>query len=364
MGTIYKRGNTWWIQYYRNGKPYQESSKSKKKMVARKLLEQREGDVARGKLPGIYFDKVFFDELAEDFLSDYELNNRKSLERAQISINHLSDFFEGFRVIDITTAKIKAYIKKRMDPFCTGCKESITVTKKCPFCGCLKIKPGASNGTINRELAALKRMLSLGAQDTPPKVDRLPYIPMLQERNVREGFFEQGEYLDLLKCLPAYLRGPVTFGYNTGWRKSEIIGLTWDRVDLKEGTVRLEADETKNSEARTIYLDGELLKLLKIQSLRRQKGCKYVFHREGKQIKDFRGAWDKASEEAGIERKLFHDLRRTAVRNMVRAGIPEAVAMKISGHKTRTVFERYNIVSKEDLKEAAVKHEAYRNGQK
>jgi len=96
-------------------------------------------------------------------------------------------------------------------------------------------------------------MLNLGARQTPPKVDRVPYIPMLPEDNVRQGFFERNEYLALLKALPAHLRPIVTFGYNTGWRKSEILGLTWDRVDLKEGTVRLEASETKNREARTIY---------------------------------------------------------------------------------------------------------------
>lgn len=329
MGTIYKRGNIWWIQYYRNGKPYQESSRSKKKMVGRKLLELREGEIAQGKLPGIHFDKVIFDELAEDLLTDYELNERKSIERAQISVNHLKKFLEGMRVIDITTARIKAYIKTRL-------------------------AVDAANATINRELAALKRMLSLGAQDTPPKVYRVPHIPMLEERNVRKGFFEHDEYLALLKVLPSELRGPVTFAYKTGWRKSETLGLTWDRVDLDERTVRLDPGETKNSEARTVYLDEELLRLLRIERLRRN-GSRFLFHRNGKRIKDFRGAWKKACENAGLEGKLFHDLRRTGVRNMVRAGIQEQVAMKISGHKTRAIFDRYNIVSPEDLQQAAQK---------
>lgn len=327
MGSIYKRGKFWWIQYYRNGKPYQESSSSTKKMVARKLLELREGDIARGKLPGIHFDKVTFDELAQDFLTDYEYNARKSFERAQISVDHLKKFFEGMRVIDITTARIKAYIKTRR-------------------------ADGAANGTINRELAALKRMLRLGTQDN--KVDRLPHIPKLQEHNVRKGFFEHEDYLKLISALPSDLRGPVTFAYNTGWRKSEILGLTWDRVDLEQGTVRLEPDETKNGEARTVCLDEELLRLFKIQRLRRN-GCRYVFHRNGRRIKDIRGSWKKACEDTGLEGKLFHDLRRTGVRNMVRAGIQEQVAMKISGHKTRAVFDRYNIVSPDDLKQAANK---------
>ena len=328
MGSVYLRGKTWWIQYYRNGKPYQESSKSKKKTVANNLLKKREGEIAKGKLPGIHFDKVTFDELKEDIITDYKLNNRKSLQRAETSLNHLQNFFGGFKVVNITTADIKEYTKKRLEE-------------------------GLANATVNRELAALKHMLRLGAQYTPPKVDRVPYIPMLKENNARKGFFEYDEYLAILKVLPVYLRSPVTFAYHTGWRKSEVFGLTWDRVDLKEGTVRLETGETKNDEARTIYLNNELMKLLKIQNLRSHKDCEYVFNRDGQRIKDFRGAWKKACKDAKLEDKLFHDLRRTGVRNMVRAGIQEQVAMRISGHKTRAVFDRYNIVSPDDLKNAA-----------
>jgi len=92
MGMIYKRGKTWWIKYYRNGKYYRESSGSEKKMVAKNFLDQREGEIAQGKIPGIHFDKVRLDELAEDLLTDYRINRRKSLERAEISTKHLMGF--------------------------------------------------------------------------------------------------------------------------------------------------------------------------------------------------------------------------------------------------------------------------------
>lgn len=227
---------------------------------------------------------------------------------------------------------------------------------------------GAANATINRELSALKRMFNLGARQTPPKVALVPYIPMLKENNIREGFFEHGEFLALRENLPNYLKGFVTFGYKTGWRLSEIAGLTWDHVDIKNGIVRFEADMVKNDQPRTVYLDDEIRAILQgQQEARRNQGqiCPYVFpSTEGTgQIKDFRSAWLTGCKKAKIGHRIFHDLRRTAVRNMVRSGVPERVAMMVSGHKTRSVFDRYNIVNDADLKLAAHRQEIYLKNQ-
>jgi len=345
MGCIYRRGKIWWLKYYKNGKPYCESSRTDCKEAAGRLLKRREGEIAKGELPGIYFDRVRFEELAEDFLTDYKVNGRKSLDKAERSVRNLSEAFGGMRIPQITTARIKAYVARRLEA-------------------------GLSSATINRELAALKRMFHLGQQSTPPKVAQVPYVPMLKERNARKGFFEHGEFLALREALPEYLKPVVSFAYYTGWRLREILGLTWPKVDLKAGTVRLDPGESKNEEARTLYLNEELAEALRGLQARRRLGCPYVFHREGKRIKDPRGAWESACKAAGLwgfdEKKgrnaptrIFHDFRRTAVRNLVRAGVPERVAMAISGHKTRAVFERYNIVSGEDLKEAARKQAAY-----
>jgi len=343
MGCIYKRGNTYWIKYYRNGKPYWESTKSEKETEAKKLLKKREGEIIEGKLPGIVFDRVKFDDLMKDFLTDYRINEKKSLNRAERSANHLKKVFEGMKVTEITTPRINAYIEQRLEA-------------------------GTENATINRELAALKRMFNLGARQTPPRVDRVPYIPMLKENNVRKGFFEHGDYIALSKALPEYLKGFVAFGYKTGWRKSEIEALTWAQVDLEQGIVRLEPGDTKNDDGRTVYLDAELTQMFKDLWEKRKTAEKilpYVFlNEEGNdRIRDFRGSWEKACTQAEIGKRLFHDMRRTAVRNMVRSGIPERVAMMISGHKTRSVFDRYNIVSDADLKLAAAKQETYLQSQ-
>jgi len=348
------------LRYYRNGKPYRETTKSQKEADAKRLLKKREGEISDGKLPGIYFDRVKFDELAEGFLRDYRINNRKSLVSAERSIGHIKRYFEGYRVPEITSPKIEAYIENRL-------------------------MEEAKNATINRELSALKRMLNLGAQQTPPKVDRVPYIPMLKENNIKKGFFEHAQFVALRDNLPDYLKGFVTFAYKTGWRDSEIRDLTWNQVDLDNGIVRLEPGETKNDDSRTVYLDDELRDNFNQQWDNRKNLLPYVFlnRRFSGQIKKIENPWNKACRKSGLGYgykidKLYvekwkdklpagptvHDFRRTACRNMLRAGIPERVAMMVSGHKTRSVFDRYNIVNDADLKLVAQKQELYLQTQK
>jgi integrase len=337
VGTVYRRKESkiLWIKYYRNGKSYYESTGTDELTEAERLLKIREGDIAKGKLPAVIFDKVKLLELLDGLILDYKLNLRKSVIRAEQSRQHLIDYFgENAKCSSISTDNLRAYIQHRMEE-------------------------KAERATINRELSALKRAFSLATQSTPPKVAHKPYIPMLKENNTRKGFFEHKDFINLLTALPSHVQPVVAFAYRTGWRKGEIINLTWKRVDLKEGLVRLEAGETKNDDGRTLYLDPELKKILNAQLKTRHLGCPYVFHRDGAKICGFRKAWLNACKKAKLGGMLFHDLRRTGVRNLVRAGVPERVAMMISGHKTRSVFERYNIVSPEDLKQAAIKQDAY-----
>jgi integrase len=144
-------------------------------------------------------------------------------------------------------------------------------------------------------------------------------------------------------------------GYNFGWRVSELLSMRVRQIDLASRTIRLEVGETKNDEGREVEMTPLVYALVQ-QCVTGKQGEDSVFTREnGNPVRDFRGAWEKVCKEAGVPKLLFHDLRRTAVRNMVRRGIPERVAMTISGHKTRSIFDRYNIVSKSDLHEAAKK---------
>lgn len=336
MGCIYRRKNSkhYWIKYYRHGKQFAESTHSDKAEVAKRILKVREGEISEGKMPGVCFDRTSFDDLMEDYLTDYRINGKRTVARAERCAKFLLKEFRGMRAPEITTSSIKKYIEKRLDQ-------------------------GLSNASINRELSAIKRAFNLGVRCTPPKVAGVPYIPMLAENNVRKGFIEHMDYLALREKLPDHLKPALTFGYFTGWRKGEILGLKWNQVDLREGIVRLEPGETKNNEARTLYMEPELSEMLKDLHKQRSMDCLFVFHRNGRKIGDSRKSWNKACSTIGKPGLLFHDLRRSAIRNMVRAGVPERVTMTISGHKTRSVFDRYNIVSQDDLKEAAKKRQIF-----
>lgn len=335
---LYRRGRIWWIKYYRDGKPFRESSKSEKSADAKRLLRTREGVSETPDSLEPKTDCAGFRELAEDLLNEYRANNRKSFMWLKRRIElHLMPFFKGLPATEITTERARAYIARRQ-------------------------QQGAANGTINRELAALKRMFNLASKMTPPKVIRAPFIPMLKESNVRQGFFEHREYLALSRELPEYLNPLLTFGYFTGARKGELLQLQWSQIDLEARTVHLEPGTTKNGQGRTIPLTEQLVELLKAQKVARQlhsPNCEYVFCRKGKRIGNFQRAWKSACGRAGLVGRLFHDLRRSAVRNMVRASVPERVAMAISGHKTRSVFDRYNIVAERDLHDAARRLEAH-----
>lgn len=341
MGSIYKRGDIFWIKYYRNGRPLRESSGSEKETEAKTLLKMREGDVVRGVPVTPKIGRVKFSELAEDMKNDYSANGRRTLNDLKTRLKlHLIPVFGEMRAAAIDTSRITKFIADRQ-------------------------AAEASNGEINRELTVIKRAFSLGIQSG--KIMFRPHIPMLKENNVRQGFFEREQFRSVLGKLSGYGREPLApvfrFAYITGWRmRSEVWRLQWRNVDFEAGTVTLDPGTTKNDEGRVFPFTVELREILESQraatdAVEKKKGmvCPWVFHRDGKPIRECKRAWATACIAAGLPGKIQHDFRRTAVRNLVRAGIPEAVAMKMTGHKTRSVFERYNIVSPGDLAEAGRK---------
>ena len=337
MGELRQRGRIWWLRYYRDGRRFEESSGTDKYEKAKSLLKEREGDVAKGVPFSPSMGRLRFEDCHGGPRDRYTVNKRDSLDHLKRRIKlHLTPWFAGRRMTRLTSADINAYVLHRQTA-------------------------GAAAASINRELAILKRAYTLAIRAGKLLPAHRPYIAMLQEHNLRTGFFEPEQFAAVKGKLKATLKPIAEFAYLTGWRvQSEVLPLQWRNVDMKAGVVTLDPGSTKNGEGRTVYLTAALRTLLEGQETARDalkgKGTitPYVFtRRSGKPVKDFYKAWETACTAAGCPGKLLHDFRRTAVRNYVRAGISERVAMKLSGHKTRAVFDRYDIVSPGDLQAAA-----------
>ena len=337
-GRTYKRGNTWWIDYSFRGRRHRESSGSPRKGIAVKLLRRRLAEMGRGRLVGPDEERLTFEDLSRMIVSDYEVNGRKSLERLQMSLKPLRTFFGcDCRALDITTDRVRTYIRYRQEE-------------------------GRANSTVRNEVNALRRALNLAHQ--AGWLSNVPYIPAPRVTAVREGFLEGGDLRALLAELPDYLRPITRFAYLTGWRKAEILSLRWSQVDFTDGSVRLEPGSTKNDEGREFPFGAlpPLEALLteqreRTRTLERARGeiIPWVFHHEGEPIQNFWKAWQGATKRAGLEGAWFHDLRRSAVRNLEKAGVPRSVATKLTGHKTEAVYRRYAIADRRSLAEGVEK---------
>ena len=331
-----KTSGVWWIEFSHNGKEQRESSKSHNESDAKKLLRRRIGESGTGKLLSSEVAKTTFADLKKIITDDYANNERESADQLKIVLNRLDEGFAGLKATDITAHRINAYQAEQK-------------------------KAGYANGTINREMAALKRMFRLGLR--LGVVASVPHIQMLQEDNVRSGFFEPGEFKQFLANLPDDLKPLFRVAYITGWRvKSELLTRAWHHVDFVHNKLRIDPGEDKNKAGREFPLTSELKRILQDQRKRAnriQKERKVIvpsvfFWDDGKPIRTYRAGWDTAVEESGIQR-IPHDLRRTAVRNLEIAGVPRTAAMKMVGHKTEAIYRRYAIVDEAMMQSAAEK---------
>jgi integrase len=331
-GCVYQRGPVWWLKYSRYSRSYRESTHITDKRKAEKMLKIRLAEITSGAFVGPQAERVRLQELAEDFLREYRINGRKSIDDVEARWNlHLKPFFGVLRAIDVSSELIARYVDARQ-------------------------RQETKNATINRELAALKRMYHLGMKSTPAKVLRLPSFPHLVENNIRKGFLEDGQYHKIVAhCSELWFRSIVECGRTYGWRISELLNMQAGQIDLAQKLIRLEPGTTKNREGREVVMTDAIFKLLSA-CIHDKSADDHVFTRaNGKRVRDFRRTWANACEAAGVPGLLFHDLRRTAARNLRRAGVPETVIMKIGGWRTRSVFERYAIVSRTDITDAMLR---------
>ena len=351
-----KQSPNWQIAYYKGGKLIREPVKaadgsySSNRNDAVRLLKKRHGEIMAGKPVGPDVEKTAFQDMATMITNDYKANGRP-LDKLEDSINHLRGFFGQDKAANITSDRSAAYVAYRQDE-------------------------KAANSTINGELAALNRMFVLAVR--AGKVGSKPYIAKLALNNTRKGFFEAEQFQAVLMHLPEYIKPVAVTAYVTGWRvHDEILTRQKHHLDLRAGWIRLEPGETKNDDGRMFPLTPMLREALERQvqrteALQRAKGViiPWLFHRDGKQIKGFRKSWITACIKAGLGKevrdtngklvkkiadRIPHDFRRTAVRNLERAGVPRSAAMKMVGHKTQSIYQRYAITDEGMLRDAAEK---------
>jgi integrase len=375
-GTV-RTVTTWTIRWYRNGRAHEEATRFTRKGDAQRLLNLRNGDLAHGKPITAAQFRLTFDDAAKTVLDDFKANGRRSLVVVQRRITkHLAPFFGGRRLADISGDHILAYIAQRKADTRVVYAAHDVVWKD----GTVRHVPGrtrdiaaVSNAEINRELQVLKRCFSLALKHG--KIFTKPHIPKLAEAAPRAGFFDRDQVQAVCRHLPAPLDGLVMFGFITGWRLAdEVQTLQWYQVDMQAGEVRLHPGTTKNGEGRVFRFTEALRTVLETRrqaaDLAQRDGTvvPWVFFRlvakgrrgpkSPKPIKRFTKAWRNACAAAGLPGRIPHDLRRSAVRRFIRAGNSESVSMALSGHKTASVFKRYNITSDADMTEASAKLDA------
>ena len=371
-GRIFSRKGTafLWAAYYFHGKEIRESTGETDPNKAERFLKHRMKQIGADQIGAKPFigpqqERIKVSALLDALEADFRLRGKES-PQFRSHLKHIRDYFGGWRALEVTAEGVDKYIGERQET-------------------------GTAAATINRSTQLLAQAFSLAVErkhlSTGPKIRHLS-----ERGNARQGFFSDAEFHAVESCLPAYLRDFCRFGYLTGWRKGEISSLRWEDVD--GDVIRLRGVNAKNGEGRSVVLGGALAELIERRKAARQveRGnavmlSTFIFHMDGEPVGDFRKSWAAACVKARLSQfvcrnckqpvsghrceqcnaetrysgRLFHDLRRTAVRNMVRAAVPERVAMSISGHKTRSIFDRYNIVNEADLRDAMRRTQDYLN---
>ncbi len=335
-GGVRKNGDRWYIRYSWNGKRHEEPTGARSRKEAEAILRNKLTDLDKGRV-SVEAHKTRVRNLFEPIQINYKIKGQRG-EVLPRRWKHLEPVFGNMLAREVTYYRMETYMMHRGEQ-------------------------GAAPSTIQKEIACLRRMFRLGAMSGTVAV--LPIFPSIHVDNARQVFWTYVEYCNIVNEVPDYLKPIVILAYWTGCRLSELLSLDWRHVDLETGRMEFERGTTKNKEFKTIYLPGEALKALRewrktTEDLMAHTHTiiAHVFHRQGKRLArydQFRTAWDNARARLGYSEKGFHDFRRSLTRQLRDAGVDDITSMKITGHKTRTVFDQYNIRNEADVKNAAEK---------
>jgi integrase len=334
QGSLLKYDNSpnWVSAFYVNGVEHRESTGTPDLKLAKKIHRDKLDKLAAARGGHATFtpasqQRAIVGELLDSWLADVDLRGLKSAKSYAYHSRAGREKFGSWKATDLTSEKVDQYVTELR-------------------------AAGLAPATCNRRVQCLASAFKLGV--ARKRLTSAPVFRKLSEAgNARQGFFEQDEVDRLIPALPEHLQDATRFAYLTSWRKEEVFGLRWEWVDLAGRTIVLPT--TKNGRRRSLRLGGEVLEIIRRREAARlaeRNGepvvSDYVFHLRGKRVIDFKRVWRTAVKAAGLPHKLFHDLRRSGVRNMIRRGVPETVAMSISGHRTRSTFDRYSITSGAD----------------
>jgi integrase len=348
-GRVYKRGSRWWLQFMALGKKRREPAQvlgedglerpARDEREARRALKARRAEVL-GRRYVANAEKVTVGELLDDYVVHQENSGLRSVRTLRVHLDPVRSAFGAWKVVHLTTAAFETYQRDRRDL-------------------------GRAPATVNRELEALRGALRYAARQTPPKFPEhlLPTVPMLRVENTRTGYFTVAE----VEALTAQVEDPdivdfIEWAFRTAMRRGEISRLEWPMLDTGSDTwvLRIPGTITKNARGRSFGFDGEAREIMERRLQARRLDTTLIFHRAGRPMGPFRDLWRSALKAAGLPAgRLFHDLRRSGVRNLIRSGVDQATAMKVSGHVTTSMFTRYNITTEGETAEALKRADAY-----
>jgi integrase len=332
----------WWVAFRFHGELVREPAGGKDGpsvrdlRTAKNILREKINSIRGNRYRGPEEEKLTVSEL----LDALEVNLKNRGTKARSDASHIRAAREAFgmdRALSFTAVRIERFQSEELG----------AVDPRAP-------------ATINRIVEVVRRAFNLARKQE--RISRVPYFPMLSEAdNVRQGFTEPAVFEAIAKALPEDLADAARFAYLTGWRKGQVAKLGWEHVDRANRLLSVPGTITKSGKPHTLALEGELWELIERRTSRRQVARKdgttfvapFVFHRgDGRPVGDIRKTWSKACAAAGKPGLLFHDLRRSGVRNLIRAGVDQHVAMKISGHKTASMLRRYDVIDERDQREA------------
>ncbi len=354
---VWKRTKHYWYEFTFGGRRIRASSKQGDKEAAKNIGAAHRTRLAQGRFDLNKPKRVTIGELLDRVKKSYELDGKLGPQNISLLKRARADF--GTKMADELTAEhLVNYVEKR-------------------------ISEGYAPATINRTTEIVRRAYRLARLAAP-------HITRLEEKNARQGFFTREEFDRVLVFLPDDLKDLVSFAHITGMRSREVKSLAW--ADVTENMIRLRGENAKTGKPRSLAIAGPLVPLMErrrsaraVKSAEGVRMSSTIFHRNGNPVGEFKKSWATACVAAGVGKmtcpkcegegtarwcvrcktstryrgRIFHDLRRCGVRNLIRAGVPQTVAMSISGHRTVSVFHRYDIVDDTDLANAMKKLEAF-----